>query len=140
MFAQREHRSVMLHIVPALLILLLQGPGGLEKMAHAGKCPEAVALLRSMGIQHTEHRQSANQGSLSNASPAVALSAIRASKQDFGKLLEAIASLYAELESASPSVQPDTDTACLAPPPQPSAVGTVHDGFIANSRTRDGPR
>lgn len=130
----------MLHIVPALLILLLQGPGGLERMAHDGRCLDASTLLRSMGIEQTAQRQSAAHGSLSHASPTVALSAIRASKQDFGKLLEAIAGLFAELEPSQteePISSADDPQSC---PPNPHAAGTVHDGFVANSRTRDGPR
>lgn len=130
----------MLHLVPALLILLLQGPGGLEKLAHDGRCPEAVSLLRSIVLQQSAQAPSGQPGNLSNASPEATLSAIRSSSKDFGKLLQALAALYAD-EVEKPAIQPPLDReSAQDPPPHPHAIGSLQDGFIANSRTRDGPR
>lgn len=130
----------MLHLVPALLILLLQGPGGLEKLALDGRYAEAATLLRSMGIEESRGRQQASHHGLNNASPDVALSAIRSSSQEFGKLLAALAYLIGDVEVRPSSKPIQRIDESQDPPPQPHAIGTVHSGFIANSRTRDGPR
>jgi hypothetical protein len=117
----------MLPILPALLLLILQGPSSIEKMALDGRLPAALeAVSRQMESQ--DHRS----GSIEKADAAVLASLLAFSNDpDLSDTPEAAPNhalgLDEEPESEPRPLSPDSETPAMP------------DGWIKNQRSRDGP-
>ncbi|MFQ3587007.1 MAG: hypothetical protein SNJ74_12220 [Fimbriimonadaceae bacterium] len=127
----------MLPIVPALLILLLQGPAGLERLAVGGHLPEALARLNlaaPSGERTADHQVDAG----SNRALA-ALSALQRTNRDFAAALQHL--LHAAAEALEPEISESDRAEATAPAvvPRAESFGKPSDGFLLVGRTRDGP-
>lgn len=127
----------MLPIVPALLILLLQGPAGLERLAVGRHLPEALARL-NLSVPMGEPVSGAQIDIGSNRALA-ALSALQRTNREFAAALQQL--LNAAAEALEPDVSESAEaveTASVAGPPDEN-FGKPSDGFLFVGRTRDGP-
>lgn len=115
----------MLPLLPALLLLLLQGPSNIERLAQDGRLPEALDSL---------HRQMF-------VSPGAADLAMSSLLQMSGdeSLAQALATLLSTPEApAISSARWQSDVISLPVLPSRERV-SVAEGFSENRRTRDGP-
>jgi hypothetical protein len=126
----------MLPILPALLLLILQGPSSIEKMALDGRLPAALeAVSRRMEAQ--DHRS----GSIEKADAAVLASLLALSNDpDLSKALFCLLALDAPLDAPAVSLgiaeEPSREPRSL---PIDSDAPRVPDGWFENQRSRDGP-
>lgn len=126
----------MLPILPALLLLILQGPSSIEKMALDGRLPAALeAVSRQMESQ--DHRS----GSIEKADAAVLASLLAFSNDpDLSKALVRLLALDAPIDAPSHAWIPDEEP---EPEPRPlsqeGSAPAIPDGWIKNQRSRDGP-
>jgi len=119
----------MLPLLPALILLLLQGPSSFERLVVDGRLPAALEAM---------HRQMANPGSekLSDRDQEVLATLLAASGDGplnhsfFAYLLNREERNQAQVIVADESRAP-IDLCGDSPPPQ--------DGFERYARTRDGP-
>lgn len=120
----------MLPILPALLLLLLQGPANIDRMAAEGRLP---AALKSM---HRGIAAPANR--LSSAADNVVLASLIAvsSDHEISQVLLNILSLVETGVENSPSEFGAEPRQSIAGPPQ---LGALTDGFLSCQRSRDGP-
>lgn len=127
----------MLPIVPALLILLLQGPAGLERLAVGGQLPEALARLNSTapagGVGGAGKVESGPSRTLA------ALSALQQTNRDFAAALQLL--LNAAAAALQPEIADSEPTACAEPTGRCSQeiLRKPSDGFLCVARSRDGP-
>lgn len=125
----------MLPILPALLLLILQGPSSIEKMALDGRLPAALeAVSRRMEAQ--DHRS----GSIEKADAAVLASLLALSGDpDLSHALIQLLSLDQRLDNSDKAkrrkldewverVQLDTNSEPILPEP-----------YLESQRSRDGP-
>ena len=116
----------MLPLLPALLLLLLQGPSNIERLAQAGRLPEALDSL---------HRQIF-------VSPAAADLAMTSLLQMSGdeSLAQALATLLGSSEAPpqTPATPARVEEIGAPAPVDRSAIAT-DEGYSENRRTRDGP-
>jgi hypothetical protein len=121
----------MLPLLPALILLLLQGPAGIERMAGAGQLPGALDAL---------HRQIANAPQKVRAADEVVLASLLAASGDQA-MSQALLRLLAMI---TPEVPAEARRIILleevSPPvPIPVSLGSPRDGYLACRRSRDGP-
>lgn len=126
----------MLPILPALLLLILQGPSSIEKMALEGRLPAALeAIGRQM--ESKSHRV----GALDSSNEAV-LATLWAFSGDPG-LSKALYRLLA-LDQEQDSAQPTSNDPSFETKASPATVPTGRHGplpgqFSDCQRSRDGP-
>lgn len=122
----------MLPLLPALILLLLQGPAGIERMAANGQLPGAL---------HALHRQMAKAQEKTCVRDDVVLASLLAAGQDKSmsrallQLLTSVDALFAEPIPAKP--EPSRDI--VSPPLVATCLGTPQEGFFDCRRSRDGP-
>jgi hypothetical protein len=117
----------MLPFLPALILLFLQGPAGIERMAVNGHLPGALEAL---------HRQMPD-----NARPAdeVVFASLLAATTD-KEMSRALLQLFTLMEPApAPVSKPVVVQESSPPVPIPPTLGAPIDGFFACRRSRDGP-
>jgi hypothetical protein len=117
----------MLPLLPAILLLLLQGPSNVERLAARGRLPSAFdAVCRSVG--DTPTLREAEQ---------VVFATLLAAGED-PRLSDALFAILRtrRVQRAAPVV-----ASAEVPRVRPAvgAVPTVRDGFARSQRTRDGP-
>lgn len=127
----------MLSLIPAVLILILHGPAGVERMQVDGRLPEALRVWagRQVGSQDALTQLLERRG-------CGELSALLSLGQDSSELsrfvaevLKITASLPSETDNAGVLLAelPGSD---LIPEPPPPHSGS---GYCTSGRTRDGP-
>ena len=126
----------MLPFLPALLLLILNGPAGLDRMAHDGRLPEA---LRALNDRIQVEGISASGAKLEQE---IALASLLASHGD-PDLSQALAELifWAGLtESTEQAIEAPIEIELESPQlPCGPPAGTLRDGFTRATRSRDGP-
>jgi hypothetical protein len=125
----------MLPILPALLLLILQGPSSIERMALDGRLP---AALEAVSRQIESHDRSL--GSSENAEAAVWASLLAFSGDpELSGALYRLLSLDAAVipQPTSDGMEPDD---WVDPPKyQRSGTFTLPDAYVQCRRSRDGP-
>ena len=121
----------MLPLLPALILLLLQGPANIERMAGSGQLPAALHVLT---------RHIASSSDRSSAADEVVLASLLAAGQD-QQVSKALLHLLTLVEASEPErprvrVLSDTDQPRI---PIPPSLGRLCSGFIHSQRSRDGP-
>jgi hypothetical protein len=120
----------MLPLLPAILLLLLQGPAGPERIAHERLTGAIQALHRQIGASH-------ESGAVSDE---VVFATLLAASHDNAlsrALLQAL-----DLYAGPVSERPEPQLAYAeprSPVPVPPSLGTPGKGFFTCGRTRDGP-
>ncbi|HJP84044.1 MAG TPA: hypothetical protein VJ835_11125 [Fimbriimonadaceae bacterium] len=125
----------MLPILPALLLLILQGPSSIEKMASDGRLPAALqAVSRQM------EANSSRTATYKEADAAVLASLLTlGADSDLSQALLTLLSLDVD-EPSTMTVPPQREESD-DPPPKPEFNGPdTRSGFETCRRTRDGPR
>ena len=120
----------MLPLLPALILLLLQGPAASQRMAWNGQLPGALDAL---------HRQMANSdGKVKTSDESVLASLLAATSGE--DVSRALAQLFA-LALPEPGVQFERtfESACTNKGPRFEPPGPLQDGFLSCRRSRDGP-
>jgi hypothetical protein len=129
----------MLPLLPALILLILQGPTNVERMAMDGRLPAALQAI------HHQMESSGEQRAALSKADGVALVSLLAMSGDpqftraLGRLLAISgADAFDELPPARARIEIEgADRG--DPPPCPRLVGNLQDGFILSQRSRDGP-
>jgi hypothetical protein len=113
----------MLPLLPALILLLLQGPSNVERLAHDGRLPAALQAI---------HQQMDRP----EAFPGDVLASLIAVSNDLelSKALYALLSLKAK-DDPQPTALPVVERTVVLP----SAVPALSEGYFRSQRTRDGP-
>ncbi|MEA2552532.1 MAG: hypothetical protein QOJ65_708 [Fimbriimonadaceae bacterium] len=125
----------MLQFLPALILLLLNGPANTERLAERGALPAALA-----GIQKridTPGQPSLNQRRAERMALASLLSL--SSDPQVSHALARIFSLQMECEQPAPAQLPGQLEERTDPPPREECLGQPQDGFLGSQRSRDGP-
>ena len=126
----------MLPLLPALILLLLNGPANLERMAERGALPAALAAI---------HQKAAPQNQTLNSAKAeqYALASLLSLTGD-PQLSRALAQIFSlqvaceVLPSAQPPAIKEADSSG-EPPPIAHSIGKPQRGFLHSQRSRDGP-
>lgn len=118
----------MLPLLPALLLLLLQGPSNVERLAQDGRLPEALnSLNRQMAV--------------SMGAADLAMTSLLSVSND-ASLAHALATLLSSGEPAPPakSSSPIRPISLIGPILQGrTGCGCLDEGYAQACRTRDGP-
>ena len=125
----------MLPLLPALILLLLNGPAHVERMAEGGALPAALAAIQ----QRAERPGSFKQARADELMLASLLSL--SGDPQVSHALARILSIQYTNEPAA-SAQPEgllRAEPAGEPPPTDSPSGKTRDGFLNSQRSRDGP-
>ncbi len=117
----------MLPLLPALILLLLQGPANIERMAHDGHLQAALTAIQ----RHMPERK------VNRADEAVLASLLAVSTDR--QLSRALVQLLAFAETDPPVERVVIPAETSAPIPIPPSLGRLREGFAASQRSRDGP-
>lgn len=117
----------MFPLLPALILLFLNGPAHMERLAEGGALPAAL-----MAVQQRLEAPDKQAGQLALAS----LLAFSGDKEA-SKVLVKILALQA-LEEGQP-LQVQMSTEPKVDPPQEQCLGQTQEGFLQSQRSRDGP-
>ena len=104
----------MLPILPAILLLFLQGPANIERLAHEGRLPAAIEAV------HSDDR---------------AIAALLAASHS--ELSHALLALIDWSESESKPIKKQEISTFVAIVPHP--ITATSSGFTTSQRSRDGP-
>lgn len=121
----------MLPLLPALILLLLQGPAGIERMAWNGQLPGAIDAL---------HRQiSEGPDGVAAAENAVfaSLLAVSSDRSMSRALLQLLA--YVDVSTPETSAPILASEECGPPITVPPSLGSPDEGYFTCRRSRDGP-
>ena len=124
----------MLPLLPALILLLLKGPAGLERLAWDGQLPHQ---LRASALDAL-HRQIARSPEKTDGRVFASLLAARGDK-DMSLALLRILSCAAPIEPEPTLSHVPVQDAIAPRIDVPSRLGTPQDGYFACRRSRDGP-
>jgi len=125
----------MLPLLPALILLLLNGPANLERMAEHGALPKALQAIHQRSLDNDQKLDSAKADQFALAS----LLSLTGDPQ----LSSALAQIFSIQVAAE--AQPVSSTFSQAesddsdPPPVDRTIGTPQRGFLSSQRSRDGP-
>jgi hypothetical protein len=121
----------MLPLLPALILLFLQGPANIERMASVGQLPGALNAL---------HRQMATPHKRVRPADEVVLASLLAVSGD-RELSEALWQLLSLTSTTNPEIKPVVvfDQEHSPPIPIPPSLGQLQDGYVDGRRSRDGP-
>ena len=128
----------MLPLLPALILLLLNGPANIERLAERGALPAALAAIQQRAIA-PESQKALNQA---KADP-YALASLLSLTGD-PQLSRALAQLFSihvacePVACAQPAALRELDSGG-EPPPIALCIGEPCDGFLRSQRSRDGP-
>ena len=117
----------MFPLLPALILLFLNGPAHMERLAEGGALPAALAAVQQR-LEAPDKR--ADQLALAS------LLAFSGDKEA-SRLLVKILALQTVEER--PAVQPVVETEAKVDPPQERCLGQTREGFLRSQRSRDGP-
>jgi hypothetical protein len=135
----------MLPLLPALILLLLNGPANIERMAEGGALPAALAAIQQRidaGDRVSTSRARADQFALASllslsGDPQISHALARLLISDLGSRIAdihdsdpALASRLAELDAARSESRSKI---------QDPESEIVQDGFAESQRSRDGP-
>lgn len=118
----------MFPLLPALILLLLNGPANLERLAADGRLPAALASVQARADQ-AKNLSRADELALAS------LLTLDGSTADALFRLLASDSLISE-NREEPLVAPEVDQ---TPPDVPPELGDPHDGLGTCRNSRDGP-
>jgi hypothetical protein len=123
----------MLPILPALLLLILQGPSSIERLAHEGRLPEALqAVSRQLEMQD-------NGSERSKDAEAAVLASLLAMGSD-PDLSHALFQLLSLDQLDAPPTHSSNADLRVEPPDIPTyEISRIPDAFRTCGRTRDGP-
>jgi len=107
----------MLPLLPAILLLLMQGPAGLERLARDGRLPASLESWRQLPEQNS--------------------SRIRVSD---ARIAQVLVSLLQESHPAPVVNPPEAPEEPLAVIPANPILGQARDGYDQVEKSRDGPR
>ncbi len=125
----------MLSFLPALLIMVFQGPSGLERMALDGRLPEVLRTLAAVRAElEAGGKQTAGREALARLLEARGPDSF---SRVLAKVLQCVAQPEPNLLRFEPG-QPDGE-AGASRPLCPRSMGTERPGFLTSGRTRDGP-
>ncbi|MBI5706507.1 MAG: hypothetical protein HZC36_05905 [Armatimonadetes bacterium] len=126
----------MLSLIPAVLLLILQGPAGLEQSRFDGKLAEA---LRVWAAKHSVRAPSCLSELVEQGGPELeSLLQIGQESPEFSRFLAEVFQFVAC--EARPLDTPDAPIVQRsAPPPFERCQGEPSQGFLKSGRTRDGP-
>lgn len=126
----------MLSLIPAVLLLILQGPAGLEQSRFDGKLAEA---LRVWAAKHSVRAPSCLSDLVEQGGPELeSLLHMGQESPEFSRFLAEVFQ-FAACE-ARPASSPNAPVAeRSAPPPSERCHGEPAQGFLKSCRTRDGP-
>jgi hypothetical protein len=121
----------MLPLLPALILLFLQGPAGIERMAWNGQLPGALDAL---------HRQISSAPEKSALAEEIVLASLLTASGD-RQVSRALFQLLSFIEPTEERLQPAIIAYEASPPVfiPPPALGDLRDGFCDCRRSRDGP-
>jgi hypothetical protein len=126
----------MLPLIPALILLLLNGPANIERLAEVGALPAALAAIQ-------QRIDSPSRQTVASArADQLALASLLSMSAD-PQLSRALAQIFSIQVANEPvaSVKPaeliEADTG--EPPPVAQCIGKPHDGYLNSQRSRDGP-
>jgi hypothetical protein len=121
----------MLPLLPALILLLLKGPAGIERMAWNGQLPSAL---------HALHRQMAKAPERTCAADEVVFASLLAvsGNKDMSRALLHLLTYVEPAATETPTHVAKSDEAS-PPVPIPPTLGTPSNGYFACQRSRDGP-
>jgi hypothetical protein len=120
----------MLPLLPALILLFLQGPAGIERMAWNGQLPHAIDAL---------HRQMATAPEKAGVAEEMVLASLLAASGD-REMSRALCQLLAFIEPTPERTQAPIIANEASPPiPIPPALGDPRNGYYDCQRSRDGP-
>ncbi len=120
----------MLPFLPALILLILQGPAGIERMAAAGQLPSALNALHPRVASMPEARSADDA--------AIASILAMTSGRDMSRALLQLLTWVQPEEPEQPMTATVTDER-KSPIPVPPSLGAPSDGYFACRRSRDGP-
>lgn len=124
----------MLPLLPALILLLLNGPANIERLAEGGALPAMLAA-----IQKRIDAPGSAQEARSRADD-VALASLLTLSSD-PRISHALVRIL--VLGIKPSEVHDCEPPKLAeqsePPPRADSLGQVQDGYLRSQRSRDGP-
>jgi hypothetical protein len=115
----------MLPILPAILLLLFQGPANIERLALEGRLPAAIQAVQHMDQQRSQAEREA-------------IASLLAASQD-PDLARALFTIFNWMDEQVPAPQPRIILARTAPPLDPGPKLTLEEGFQDCRRSRDGP-
>jgi len=119
----------MLPLLPALILLILQGPANIERLACDGHLPAALkAIHRHMRKPEAKEADNVLLASL------LAVSSDREMSEALQHLL-ALTSPPEEPQVATPAPEPEASPPISAP----AHLGAPQDGHGTSQRSRDGP-
>jgi len=127
----------MLPLLPALILLLLNGPANIERMAAHGSLPAALAAIQ-------QRADAPRNGQLSGATAEQYALASLLSLTGDPQVSRALAQIFSlqvaceVLPSAQPQAAAEADSSG-EPPPIARSIGKPHRGFLHSQRSRDGP-
>jgi hypothetical protein len=127
----------MLNLLPALLLLLLNGPANIERMAEGGALPAALASIQQR-IDSPDRQVSA-----AARADQMALASLLSMSGD-PRMSQALARIFClnivcePVPSAKPEKLLDEESGS-EPPPVVRVDGQPRDGFLDSQRSRDGP-
>ena len=126
----------MLPILPALILLILQGPTNVERLVRDGRLPEALASIS----RQIESRPTSGSQSMQAAAKSVALASLLTLGND-PELASALVHMLALPEpvvESVPEVHSDEDVQAGIPLERGTGQCLL-DGFAESQRSRDGP-
>ncbi len=120
----------MLPLLPALILLLLQGPANVERMAGSGQLPGALQAL---------HRQMASASSETSKAEEVVFASLLAvsGDKDMSRALLHLLTFIEPPEAERPILVSTEESS--PPTPIPPLLGAPQDGYFDCRRSRDGP-
>lgn len=121
----------MLPIIPALLLLLLQGPANIERMASEGRLPAALDAMHRHMAKPTQSQVRPTEN--------VVLASLLAVSND-REMSQFLWQMLSIAEPTDPVVSIPVEPEAVAPIECPPRLGDISEGFFASGRTRDGPR
>jgi hypothetical protein len=123
----------MLPLLPALILLILQGPSSVERMAWDGRLPAALHALGRQIERSPAERTAADE---------IVLASLLAVSQDPALTQALLLLLEAGAQDEAAQGTPALSAASFEPahPPDfPLHLGTTAPGFLDAQRSRDGP-
>ena len=127
----------MLPLLPALILLLLNGPANIERLAEGGALPAAIAAVQQ------KVAAAPNSNFAQARADQLALASLLSLSGDpqLSKALAHIFAMHVDCD-VQPSVQPDglvQEEKGNEPPPIARSIGDTREGFLNSQRSRDGP-
>lgn len=132
----------MLPLIPALLLLAMHGPSGLERLNHEGKLPKAIRVLErvlaSVELRTVDKKTSLLEGETERALRSLS---VIAAHPEFSKALWELFERSFSLADISPATElfqiQDSDVPDSGR--MNRALESNRDGYLQSRRTRAGP-